>query len=57
MSFLAASAIIGGLTGGGSETVKAASKTSDEAVANSIDSFTKIYSVVDDNFADKVDPA
>ena len=57
VSFLAASAIIGGLTGGGSETVKAASKTSDEAVANSIDSFTKIYSVVDDNFADKVDPA
>src|SRR5580692_1349591 len=57
LSFLAVSATIGGLTGSGGETVKAASKAvTDEAVTASINSFTKIYSVVDDNFAEKVDP-
>jgi carboxyl-terminal processing protease len=57
LSFLAVSATIGGLTGSGGETVKAASKAvTDEAVTASINSFTKIYSVVDDNFAERVDP-
>ena len=50
-------AVIGGLFGPGSPTVSAAStKISDEAVNNSLNSFTKVYDLVEQNFADKVTP-
>ncbi len=56
--FLLASALAGGLIGRG-PTVSAASNDHDDATASvkeSIDSFTKVYDVVEDNFADKVSP-
>jgi carboxyl-terminal processing protease len=60
--FLAASAIVGGLMGPGVSTVSAApqavqrnsSPTSDEDLKASIESFTKIYDIVDQNYSDKL---
>jgi carboxyl-terminal processing protease len=60
--FLAASALVGGLVGPGAGTVSAApqaaqrnaSATSDEDLKASIESFTKIYDLVDQNYSDKL---
>src|SRR5256885_4944369 len=60
--FLAASALVGGLFGPGASTVSAApqavqrnaSPTSDEDLKASIESFTKIYDIVDQNYSDKL---
>jgi len=50
-------AVIGGLFGPGSPTVSAAStKVTDESINNSLNSFTKVYDLVEQNFADKVTP-
>lgn len=55
--FLLAAALAGGLTGGGSSTVSADSARADDtAVKESLESFTKVYDAVEDNFADKVTP-
>jgi carboxyl-terminal processing protease len=60
--FLAACALVGGLAGPGASTVSAApqagqrnaSATSDEDLKASIESFTKIYDLVDQNYSDKL---
>ena len=60
--FLAASALIGGLFGPGAGTLSAASQasqrnasgTSDEDMKASIESFTKVYDIVDQNYSDKL---
>jgi len=60
--FLAASAVVGGLIGPGASTVSAApqaaqrnaSPSSDEDLKASIESFTKIYDIVDQNYSDKL---
>jgi carboxyl-terminal processing protease len=60
--FLAACALVGGLFGPGASTVSAApqavqrnaSATSDEDLKASIESFTKIYDLVDQNYSDKL---
>ena len=60
--FLAASAVVGGLIGPGATTVSAApqaaqrnaSASSDEDLKASIESFTKIYDIVDQNYSDKL---
>jgi carboxyl-terminal processing protease len=60
--FLAASALVGGLFGPGAGTASAASQasqrnasgTSDEDLKASIESFTKVYDIVDQNYSDKL---
>ncbi len=57
--FLGACAILGGLFGPGAEPVSAAqqrniSPTSDEDLKASLDSFTKVYDVVEQNYSDKL---
>ena len=60
--FLVACALVGGLFGPGASTVSAApqagqrnaSPTSDEDLKASIESFTKIYDLVDQNYSDKL---
>ena len=56
--FLAACAMVGGLFGPGTRSVSAAqrnvSPTSDEDLKASIESFTKVYDIVGDNYADKL---
>ncbi len=56
--FLAACAILGGLFGPGTRSVSAAqrniSTTSDDDLKASIESFTKVYDIVGDNYADKL---
>jgi carboxyl-terminal processing protease len=56
--FLVACALAGGLFGPGAQTVSAASQKSvppsDEDLRASMDSFTKVYDVVEQNFADKL---
>ncbi len=56
--FLMACAVVGGLFGPGAQPILAAqhnvSTTSDEELKASIESFTKIYDVVDQNYADKL---
>ena len=57
--FLAACALLGGFFGPGAQTVRAASQrnaspTSDDDLRASIEAFTKVYDVVDQNYADKL---
>jgi carboxyl-terminal processing protease len=58
--FLTACALLGGLFGPGAQRVSAASPqhnasaTSDEDLKASIESFTKVYDIVDQNYADKL---
>ncbi len=57
--FLGACAIVGGLFGPGAKPVLAAqqrsiSPTSDEDLKASLDSFTKVYDVVEQNYSDKL---
>ncbi|MBV9759447.1 MAG: S41 family peptidase [Acidobacteriaceae bacterium] len=58
--FLVACALVGGLFGPGAQRVSAASPqhnasaTSDDDLKASIESFTKVYDVVDQNYADKL---
>jgi carboxyl-terminal processing protease len=60
--FLAASALIGGLVGPGAGTLAAASQasqrnastSSDEDLKTSIEAFTKVYDIVDQNYSDKL---
>ncbi len=57
--FLGICAVVGGLFGPGPQTVSAASQhnasvTSDEDLKASIESFTKVYDLVDQNYADKL---
>ena len=62
--FLASCALVGGLFGPGAQSVSAASQasqhnasaTSDEDLKASIESFTKIYDIVDQNYSDKLSP-
>ncbi len=62
--FLASCALVGGLFGPGAQTISAApqesqhnaSTTSDEDLKASIESFTKIYDIVDQNYADRLSP-
>lgn len=62
--FLLACAIAGGLFGPGAKAVSAASQvsshnasvTSDEDLKASIESFTKVYDLVDQNYSDKLTP-
>ncbi len=59
--FLLACALLGGMFGPGAKPVsaapqKSASPTSDDALKASIESFTKIYDLVDQNYADKLSP-
>ena len=59
--FLGACAIVGGLFGPGAKPVSAAqqraiSQTSDEDLKASLDSFTKVYDAVEQNYADKLSP-
>lgn len=61
--FLAGCALLGGFFGPGTQSVSAAqasarnaSATSDEDLKASIQSFTKIYDLVDQNYADKLSP-
>ncbi len=56
--FLGACAIIGGVFGPGAQTVSAAqqnsSATSDDDMKASIEAFTKVYDIVDQNYAEKL---
>lgn len=57
--FIATCALLGGQFGPGSQAVSAASQksasaTSDEDLKASIESFTKVYDIVDQNYADKL---
>ena len=57
--FIAACALLGGQFGPGTRSVSAASQknastTSDEDLKASIESFTKVYDIVDQNYADKL---
>ena len=56
--FLVACAVVGGLFGPGAERVRLpssnASSSSEEDLKASLKSFTKVYDVVEENFADKV---
>jgi carboxyl-terminal processing protease len=62
--FLAACAVMGGLFGPGPQTVSAApqdsqrnaTSVSDEDLKASIESFTKVYDVVDQNYSNKLTP-
>ena len=59
--FIAVCALLGGFFGLGAQSVSAApqrnaSATSDEDLKASIESFTKIYDIVDQNYADKLSP-
>ena len=59
--FLLASALFAGLFGPGAQSVSAAPQKnaasgSDEAVKSSIESFTRIYDIIDQNYADKLSP-
>lgn len=55
--FLLACALVGGLFGPGAQPVSAASQrpaVTDEDLKSGIDSFTKVYDVVEENYADKL---
>ena len=58
--FLAACAVVGGVFGPGAQPVAAASPqhnastTSDEDLKASIESFTKVYDIIDQNYAEKL---
>ncbi len=58
--FLAGCALLGGVFGPGAQSVSAASPqhnvstTSDEDLKASIESFTKVYDIIDQNYADKL---
>ena len=57
--FIGSCALVGGLFGPGAKSVSAAqqrniSPTSDEDLKASLDSFTKVYDVVEQNYADKL---
>lgn len=58
--FLAGCAVVGGLFGPGTMPVAAAQQktalSSDEDVKNSLDSFTKVYDIVQQNYADNLAP-
>ena len=55
--FIAICALLGGMFGPGAQAVSAApqkASASDEDVKASIDSFTKVYDIIEQNYADKL---